>query len=152
MNNRGSSGGNKIIIHQRMRSSPDDDEADGVELPVGCVGSANTRSNEDEYIVDLDEDISNDENDDEFISSEDVENTNGESRLKIPFPATSRSNSYEYRTSVRRQNCFFGISVLSLTMAFIATYLFMGLSFTPANIGIFGDESSRKGGSGKVKN
>lgn len=62
-----------------MRSSPDDDEADGVEFPVG---SANTRSNEDEYIVDLDEDISNDDNDDEFISSEDVENSNSESRLK----------------------------------------------------------------------
>ena len=134
-----------------MRSSHDDDEADGVESPV-TLGVANIRSNEDEYIVDLDEDISNDDNDDEFISSEDLENTNSESRLKSPFPATSRTNSYEYRTSVRRQNCFFGISVLSLTMAFIATYLLMGLSFTPANIGIFGDESSRKGGSGKVKN
>lgn len=126
-----------------------EDEADGVEFPVG---TANTRNIEDEYIVDLDEDISNDDNDDEFISSEDVENTNGESRLKHSYPTTSRSISYEYRTSVRRQNCFFGISVLSLTMAFIATYLLMGLSFTPANIGIFGDESSRKGGSGKVKN
>lgn len=134
------------------------DEEGGLELPTASLASTNRRSKDDEYIVDLDEDRSNNDNDDddEFSSSE---NGNGGSRfqslstpskLKRTLPTTSSTtNSFEYRTSVRRQNCFFGVSVLSLTMAFIAAYLLMGLSFTPSNIGIFGDESTRKGGSGK---
>jgi hypothetical protein len=130
------------------------DEGEGLELPAASL--AYSRSNEDEYIVDLDEDRSNnddDDDDDEFSSSE---NGNGgfhslssPSKMKRPLPTTSTTKSFEHRASVRRQNCFFGVSVISLTMAFIAAYLFMGLSFTPANIGIFGDESTRKGGSGK---
>jgi len=55
-----------------------------------------------------------------------------------------------YRSTVRRQNCCFGISMISVAGAFLAAYLLMGLSFSPSNIGIFGDESSLKGGSGKM--
>jgi hypothetical protein len=131
------------------------DEEGGLELPTASLASTNRRSKDDEYIIDLDEDRSNNDNDDddEFSSSE---NGNGgfhslssPSKMKRPLPTTSTTKSFEHRASVRRQNCFFGVSVISLTMAFIAAYLFMGLSFTPANIGIFGDESTRKGGSGK---
>ena len=141
-----------------------EDDGMGVELPVvSSLAAANnnttSRSNEDEYIVDLNEDNFIDDEDDE--SEEDAEYGNNESRfhslskpsptMKHPFSAStpSSNNSFEYRTLVRRQNCFFGVSVLSVTVVFIAAYLLMGLSFTPANIGIFGDESSRKGESGR---
>jgi glutamine cyclotransferase len=40
--------------------------------------------------------------------------------------------------------------MLVIAGMFIAAYFIMGLSFTPSNIGIFGDESSMKGGSGEV--
>lgn len=56
----------------------------------------------------------------------------------------------EYRASVRRQNRFVGASVFVIAGMFVVAYFLMGLSFSPANIGIFGDESSMKGGSGEV--
>ena len=55
-----------------------------------------------------------------------------------------------YRASIRRQNRFVGASILVIAGIFFAAYVIMGLSFTPSNIGIFGDESSMKGGSGEV--
>ena len=55
-----------------------------------------------------------------------------------------------YRASIRRQNRFVGASILVIAGMFFAAYVIMGLSFTPSNIGIFGDESSMKGGSGEV--
>ncbi len=151
----------KSLIHGMNSTAADEDDGKGAELPVvsSLATANNTNSRSNEYIVDLDEDNFIDDEDDE---SEDAEYGNSESRFhslskpssttKRPFSSsTPSSNSHEYRTSVRRQNCFFGVSVLSLTIAFIATYLLMGLSFTPANIGIFGDESSRKGKSGKLR-
>jgi hypothetical protein len=60
------------------------------------------------------------------------------------------SSSHHYRASVMRQNRFFSVSMILLAGLFVAAYLLMGLSFTPANIGIFGDESSMRGGSGEV--
>ena len=55
-----------------------------------------------------------------------------------------------YRASIRRQNRFVGASILVIAGIFFAAYVIMGLSFTPSSIGIFGDESSMKGGSGEV--
>ncbi|KAL9187792.1 hypothetical protein ACHAXT_006170 [Thalassiosira profunda] len=55
-----------------------------------------------------------------------------------------------YQAAVRRQNCFFGLSMVTVAGLFLAAYFFMGLSFTPSNIGIFGDESALKGGAGEV--
>ena len=54
-----------------------------------------------------------------------------------------------YRKSVMRQNRLFGVSVFVLAGMFVAAYFMMGLSFSPSNIGIFGDESSMRGGSGE---
>ena len=75
----------------------------------------------------------------------------GEQTLE-PRTVTSRTkssikNNYDFHKAVRKQNCCFGLGMLSFAGLFIAAYFFMGLSFTPANIGIFGDESSMKGGS-----
>ena len=58
-----------------------------------------------------------------------------------------KNNDFYYKKSVRQQNCCFGLGMISFAGLFIAAYFFMGLSFTPANIGIFGDESAMKGGS-----
>ena len=55
-----------------------------------------------------------------------------------------------YRKSVRRQNCFFGISLMHIIAAFIGAYFLMDMSFTRSNIGIFGDEASMEGSSGEV--
>lgn len=54
-----------------------------------------------------------------------------------------------YRKSVRRQNCFFGISLVHIVAAFIGAYFLMGMSFTRSNIAIFGDEVSMEGSSGE---
>lgn len=55
-----------------------------------------------------------------------------------------------FRASIRRQNRFVSATMLVIAGMFIVAYFIMGLSFTPSNIGIFGDESSMKGGSGEV--
>jgi hypothetical protein len=64
--------------------------------------------------------------------------------------SSSSSSSHHYRASVMRQNRFFGVSMILLAGLFVGAYFLMGLSFTPANVGIFGDESSMRGGSGEV--
>ena len=83
-----------------------------------------------------------------YMESEYVE------RTLAPHKVTKHTyvaNDDLYRTAVRRQNCCFGTSMLTITGLFVAAYVLMGLSFTPSNIGIFGDESSMKGGSGKLE-
>lgn len=55
-----------------------------------------------------------------------------------------------FRKSIRRQNICFGSSILLLVGVFIAAYSYMDLSFSPANVGIFGDEIAMKGSSGEV--
>ena len=83
----------------------------------------------------------------------DSEYGDGEQVLR-PRSAESRVPSsngfYNYKSEVRKQNCFFGSSVISVAGLLIAAYFLMGLSFTPANIGIFGDETNMKGSSGEV--
>ena len=54
-----------------------------------------------------------------------------------------------YKKSVRRQNCFFGISLMHIFAAFVGAYFLMGMSFTRSNIGTFGDESAMEGSSGE---
>ncbi|KAL7479638.1 hypothetical protein ACHAW6_005361 [Cyclotella cf. meneghiniana] len=55
-----------------------------------------------------------------------------------------------YKQAVRRQNFFFGISLIHIVAAFIAAYFLMGMSFTRSNIAIFGDEVAMEGSSGEV--
>ena len=82
----------------------------------------------------------------------DLDSEYGEQTLE-PQTVTSstkssiKNNDFYYKKSVRQQNCCFGLGMISFAGLFIAAYFFMGLSFTPANIGIFGDESAMKGGS-----
>ena len=100
-------------------------------------------------MVDIPASFSDDDDDDD---EEEVENEYGE-RTLAPRTVTQHSSVAKndfYKASVRRQNCCFGTSMLSLAGVFVAAYFVMGLSFTPNNIGIFGDESSMKGGSGKI--
>ena len=55
-----------------------------------------------------------------------------------------------YKKSLRRQNCFFGISMLHIVAAFIGAYFLMGWSFTITNNrGVFGDEMNMEGSSGE---
>ena len=97
--------------------------------------SVHSSSSSDEYSVEIEDDM-----DSEY----------GEQTI-TPQTITNKSNNdFEYRTSVRRQNCCFGLSMISFAGLFIAAYFLMGLSFTPSNIGMFGDESAMKGGSGKT--
>lgn len=108
---------------------------------------------------------SNSSDDDEYSVEEVIESGSSTSESQIdseygertltPRTVTKNSsmakNNDFYRTSVRRQNCCFGASMLSFAGLFIAAYFLMGLSFSPSNIGIFGDESSMKGSSGKSR-
>lgn len=89
-----------------------------------------------------------DELDSEYGDGEQAEqvlNVSAESRA----PSTSNNEFYNYKSEVRKQNCLFGSSVMSVAGLLIAAYFLMGLSFTPANIGIFGDETNMKGSSGE---
>eukprot|EP00970_Alexandrium_tamarense_P001449 scaffold145_cov195-Alexandrium_tamarense.AAC.93 len=73
----------------------------------------------------------------------DVGNDNGVTKEHSMKP----KNRHDfYRASIRRQNCCFGSSMVTLAGLFVAAYFVMGLSFTPSNIGIFGDESTMKAG------
>eukprot|EP01082_Thalassiosira_pseudonana_P003016 g3450.t1 g3450 contig12:2098874-2101171(-) len=77
----------------------------------------------------------------------DVGNDNGVTKEHSMKP----KNRHDfYRASIRRQNCCFGSSMVTLAGLFVAAYFVMGLSFTPSNIGIFGDESTMKGTTGEV--
>ena len=85
-------------------------------------------------------------------SASDVDSEYGE-RTLTPRTVTKHSsvaNNDYYRQGVRRQNFCFGASMLSFAGLFVAAYFLMGLSFTPSNIGIFGDENALKGGSGET--
>ncbi len=62
----------------------------------------------------------------------------------------SLSKSDFYKKSMRRQNICFGSSVFALVGMFIAAYFYMDISFSPADVGIFGDEIAMKGASGEV--
>ena len=100
----------------------------------------------DEYSVEIEE----------GSSSLDLENEYGEQTItpqtitKSNISKAAGNSDDFYKTTVRRQNCCFGLSMISFAGLFIAAYFYMGMSFTPSNIGIFGDESSMKGGSGKI--
>ena len=87
------------------------------------------------------------------FSADEIDSEYGEQVLK-PRSAASRvpsnNETYSYKSEVRKQNCFFGSSMISVAGLLIAAYFLMGLSFTPANIGIFGDETNMKGSSGEV--
>ena len=90
---------------------------------------------------------SSDEEEGSVESGSFVDSEYGEPTL-TPRVVTKHSrvaNNDFYRTSVRRQNCCFGASMLSLAGLFVAAYFLMDMSFSPSNIGIFGDESSVKG-------
>ena len=120
-----------------------DDDIDGdMEMQEVSVHS----SSSDEYSVEIEQ----------GSSSLDLENEYGEQTITPQTitksnisKADDHSNDF-YKTTVRRQNCCFGLSMISFAGLFIAAYFYMGMSFTPSNIGIFGDESSMKGGSGKI--
>mmetsp|Transcript_27466 Transcript_27466/g.55491 ORF Transcript_27466/g.55491 Transcript_27466/m.55491 type:complete len:631 (+) Transcript_27466:101-1993(+) len=93
------------------------------------------------------------EDDDAYSVDIDIESEEYGERTLSPHTVTKNSpvaNNEFYRTSLRRQNCCFGFSVVTIAGLFVAAYFMMGLSFTPSNIGIFGDESHLKGGSGEV--
>ena len=81
---------------------------------------------------------------------DDMDSEYGEQTITPQTITTKSNNDFEYRASVRRQNCCFGLSMISFAGLFIAAYFLMGLSFSPSNIGMFGDESAMKGGSGKT--
>ena len=78
----------------------------------------------------------------------------GQSMKRRPGSAAKSNSSVAktdfFRKSIRRQNICFGSSVLLLVGVFIAAYSYMDLSFSPANVGIFGDEIAMKGSSGEV--
>lgn len=108
---------------------------DVYEMEMTEVSVHSSSSSSDEYSVEIEDDM-----DSEY----------GEQTI-TPQTITNKSNNdFEYRTSVRRQNCCFGLSMISFAGLFIAAYFLMGLSFSPSNIGMFGDESAMKGGSGKT--
>ena len=75
-------------------------------------------------------------------------------KRRPPASATKSNSSVAktdfFRKSIRRQNICFGSSVLLLVGVFIAAYSYMDLSFSPTNVGIFGDEVAMKGSSGEV--
>eukprot|EP00986_Skeletonema_menzelii_P003211 scaffold967_cov148-Skeletonema_menzelii.AAC.5 len=74
-------------------------------------------------------------------------------RTLTPNIVTANSSAAKadfYRTSMRRQNICFGSTVFLVVGMFIAAYFYMDISFSPSNVGIFGDELAMKGASGEV--
>ena len=100
----------------------------------------------DEYSVEIEEGSSSLDLENEYGEQTIIPRTVSKSNIST---ADGHSNEF-YKTTVKRQNCCFGLSMISFAGLFIAAYFYMGMSFTPSNIGIFGDESSMKGGSGKI--
>jgi len=114
------------------------EDGDDYSMEMAVVA---TNSSDDEYSVEMIEQ-----------TGSDLDSEYGEQTL-TPRTVTKNSsvaNNDFYHKSVRRQNCCFGASMLTFVGAFVAAYFLMGVSFSPSNIGIFGDESSMKGGSGEV--
>eukprot|EP00574_Skeletonema_japonicum_P002137 CAMPEP_0201718952 /NCGR_PEP_ID=MMETSP0593-20130828/4329_1 /ASSEMBLY_ACC=CAM_ASM_000672 /TAXON_ID=267983 /ORGANISM="Skeletonema japonicum, Strain CCMP2506" /LENGTH=674 /DNA_ID=CAMNT_0048209339 /DNA_START=123 /DNA_END=2147 /DNA_ORIENTATION=- len=96
----------------------------------------------------------------EYSSDEGFDTTDseyGEDSLheRTLTPTTVSANSSAagadfYRTSMKRQNICFGSTVFLVVGVFIAAYFYMDISFSPSNVGMFGDEKSMKGASGEV--
>ena len=113
--------------------------------------------NTDDNIYDLEMiDVVDDSPSDEFDPT-DVDSEYGEVEQTLkPKIVTAANKSYAtnindfYKISIRRQNICFGSSVFFMVGMFIAAYFYMGVSFSPANVGIFGDELSMKGAAGEV--
>ena len=116
--------------------------------------------NSDEYDLEMvnvptDEFSSDDEDEYDTTDSEYGEGSLHEQTMTQRSAATAKSDSSAekngfYKKSIRRQNICFGSSVFLLVGLFIAAYSYMDLSFSPANVGIFGDEIAMKGASGEV--
>ena len=115
-------------------------EEDGVEIRAVSIDSFSLSfDKDDEYI---------DECSGGRSRADDEDGEYGE-RTLTPRTVTKDDAPSLYRESVMRQNRLFGVSVFVLAGMFVAAYFMMGLSFSPSNIGIFGDESSMRGGSGE---
>ena len=112
-------------------------EEDGVEIRAVSIDSFSLSFNkDDEYI-------------DECSGGRSRADGEYSKRTLTPWTVTKDNAPSLYRESVMRQNRLFGVSVFVLAGMFVAAYFMMGLSFSPSNIGIFGDESSMRGGSGE---
>ncbi|KAK1739185.1 glutaminyl-peptide cyclotransferase [Skeletonema marinoi] len=95
---------------------------------------------------------SSDEDDFDTTDSEYGEDSLHE-RTLTPNTVTDNSSAAKagfYRTSMQRQNICFGSTVFLVVGMFIAAYFYMDISFSPSNVGIFGDELAMKGASGEV--
>ena len=110
----------------------------------------------DEYdleMVNVDEYSSDEDYEYDTTDSEYGEGSSHDQSIKRRPAAKSNSSVAKtdfFKKSIRRQNICFGSSVLLLVGVFIAAYSYMDLSFSPANVGIFGDEVAMKGSSGEV--
>ena len=115
-------------------------EEDGVEMRAVSIDSFPLSfDEEDEYV---------DESNGGKSRADDEDGEYGERTLS-PRTVTKDNAPSLYRESVTRQNRLFGVSVFVLAGLFVTAYFLMGLSFSPNNIGIFGDETSMRGGSGE---
>mmetsp|Transcript_39230 Transcript_39230/g.83761 ORF Transcript_39230/g.83761 Transcript_39230/m.83761 type:complete len:326 (-) Transcript_39230:427-1404(-) len=119
----------------------DGDEEDGVTIATMEMTAVATISSDDEHSVESGS-----------FPTSDVDSDYGEQTLTpktVTKNTVAKSNDF-YRAAVQRQNRYFGASMVAIAGSFLAAYILMGLTFTPSNIGIFGDESSMKGGLGEV--
>ena len=115
-------------------------EEDGVEMRAVSIDSFPLSFDEkDEYV---------DESNGGKSRADDEDGEYGERTLS-PRTVTKDNAPSLYRESLTRQNRLFGVSVFVLAGLFVTAYFLMGLSFSPNNIGIFGDETSMRGGSGE---
>lgn len=112
--------------------------------------------NSDQYDLEMVENPAYSSDEDEFNMST-TDSEYGEEILheqtitpKTVTAKSSAANNDFYMKSMRRQNICFGSSVFLLAGMFIAAYFYSDISFTPANAGIFGDETAMKGVSGEV--
>ena len=112
--------------------------------------------NSDQYDLEMVENPAYSSDEDEFNMST-TDSEYGEEILheqtitpKAVTAKSSAANNDFYMKSMRRQNICFGSSVFLLAGMFIAAYFYSDISFTPANAGIFGDETAMKGVSGEV--
>ena len=132
----------------------EDDEYDLKDVDVEEANSSSSASDEEEYSVEFVNEEEGSATDEEGYTTalSDIDSEYGERTLEpqtVTRGSTMDKNEF-YQTSVRRQNCFFGGSMLMFAGLFVVAYFYMGLSFTPSNIGIFGDESAMKGSAGKL--
>ena len=130
-----------LLISSNIRPKMENGaEEDGVEIRAVSIDSFSLSfDKDDEYI---------DKCSGGRSRADDEDGEYGEQTL-TPWTVTKDNAPSLYRESVMRQNRLFGVSVFVLAGMFVAAYFMMGLSFSPSNIGIFGDESSMRGGSGE---